>query len=149
MVRQEGITDLDRPDREKLCAVSAKIRRAMQLELDELVRIHGQRPYRGRELWRRLRENVRNLGRLLPTGWPVAFVRFDRDRRRPPARNALHRWLRDWDLLFWYLPILGWPLLSLARAWRRPPCGYRGLPREARREQEGSWVWRLAERPLP
>ena len=149
LVRQEGITDLDLPDRERLNAVSAKIRRAMQAELDELVRIHGARPYRGRELWRRLRERAVSLWRILPTGWATAFVRFDRDRRRPPARSAAHRWLRDWDLLFWYVPFLGWPLLSLARAWRRPPYGYRGLSREARLEQEGSWVWRLADRPLP
>jgi hypothetical protein len=75
-------------------------------------------------------------------------VRFGRDAERPPARNRLHRLLRDWDLLGFYLPF-GWPLLSLGRALRRPPCGYRGLDAAARREREGAYVWRLAERPLP
>jgi len=149
MVRDEGLTDLDAPDREKLNAVAGKIRRLMQRELDELVKIHGMKPYRGAEWLQRLRESGPRFFRLIPTGWPVAFVRFDRDRKRPPARNALLGWLRDWDLLFWYLPLIGWPLLQLARAWRKPPYGFRGLTREERREREGRWTWRLSERPLP
>ncbi len=88
------------------------------------------------------------LRRVLPTGWPVTFIRNDRDRRRPPARNQLLAWLRDFDLLAFYLP-LGWPLLSLARRLRRPPYGYRGLTREESREAQGTFIWRLCERPLP
>ena len=149
MVRREGITDLDRPDREMLNAVAGKVRRQMQAELDALVQIHGTRPYRPGEWLRKLVAAGRRCWRLLPTGWPVAFVRFDRDRRRPPARNLLHRWARDWDLAFWYLPLIGWPLLQLARSWRKPPCGYRGLTPAERCEREGRWTWRLAERPLP
>jgi hypothetical protein len=84
---------------------------------------------------------------VLPIGWPVTFLRQERDRRRAPARHRWHGWLRDWDLLFFYVPF-GWPLLSLARAWRRPPYGYRGLTRDAARRQRGDFLWRLSERPL-
>jgi hypothetical protein len=65
-----------------------------------------------------------------------------------PARNRLHRALRDLDLAAFYLP-LGWPLLSLFRRLRRPPYGYRGLTRAERREAQGNFIWRLSERPLP
>jgi 1-acyl-sn-glycerol-3-phosphate acyltransferase len=149
MLLQEGLTDLDQPDRAKLNSVAAKIRRHMQAELDDLVKLHGRKPYRAGEWLRKLRESGRNFFRILPLGWPAAFVRFDRDRKRPAARNALLGWLRDWDVIFWYLPFIGWPLLQLARSWRRPPYGYRGLSPEQRREREGRWTWRLAERPLP
>ena len=78
----------------------------------------------------------------------LAYLRLERDRRRAPARNRLHALLRDWDLIGFYLPF-GWPLLSLFRALRRPPCGYRGLSRDERRERQGNFLWRLSERPLP
>ncbi|MDX1385762.1 MAG: hypothetical protein R3190_19070, partial [Thermoanaerobaculia bacterium] len=80
--------------------------------------------------------------------WVWTFVRHHRDRLRPPARNRLHKWLRDWDLIGYYLPF-GWFFLALARRWRKPPCGYRGLSREERREREGAFAWHLHERPLP
>ena len=66
----------------------------------------------------------------------------------PSRREALHRLLRDWDLIGFYVP-LGWPLLSLARRFRRPPYGVRGIPRKQWNERQGAFLWRLAERPLP
>jgi hypothetical protein len=85
---------------------------------------------------------------VLPTGWPVAFLRYERDLARPPARNWLHRFVRDLDLAAFYLPF-GWPLLTLSRRLRRAPYGHRGLGHEATREREGRFIWRLRERPLP
>jgi 1-acyl-sn-glycerol-3-phosphate acyltransferase len=145
---EEGVTDFARPDRAPLNRVAGKLRRLMQAELTALVARHGNAPYDIRSLWRHVRRAGRRVWRLLPTGWPVAFVRHDRDRRRPPARSRLHALLRDWDLAFFYVPF-GWPLLSLARALRRPPCGYRGVPREEARALRGEFLWRLSERPLP
>jgi hypothetical protein len=78
----------------------------------------------------------------------MTFIRTERDLHRPPARNRMHALLRDLDLVAFYLPF-GWPLLSRARALRRPPYGYRGLTREEARERQGAFVWRLSERPLP
>jgi hypothetical protein len=120
----------------------------MQGEMDELVAEHGRQPYHVRSLGRSLRRAWGRWRTLLPWGWPVAYVRLERDRRRPPARNRWHAMLRDWDLIGFYLPF-GWPFLSLFRALRRPPCGYRGLSREEKRERMGNFLWRLSERPLP
>jgi 1-acyl-sn-glycerol-3-phosphate acyltransferase len=150
LAEQEGVTDLENPDREALRRVADRVRGLMQPELDRHVRRYGRWPYQGRSLWRELKRAKRKgiLGRVLPVGWVATYSRLERDRRRPPARNRLHRWLRDWDLLGYYVPF-GWPLLTLARRTRRPPCGYRGLDAKERRRQEGIFLWRLADRPLP
>lgn len=146
----EGETDFERPDRDRVRAIAERLRGKMQAELDRHVARYGRWPYQTRSLWRELRHARRRkrLGQVLPTGWAAAFTRLERDVQRPAARNRFTRWLRDWDLVGYYLPF-GWPLLSLARALRRPPCGYRGLTRDERRRREGSRVWHLAERPLP
>lgn len=144
----EGVTDFERPDRNALRRVAEAVRRLMQRELTELAARYGERPYHVRSLWRTLRRSWGEWRRLLPWGWPVAYVRLERNRRRPPARNRWHALLRDWDLVAFYLPF-GWPLLSLVRALRRPPYGYRGLSREAKAVQQGNYHWRLAENPLP
>jgi 1-acyl-sn-glycerol-3-phosphate acyltransferase len=148
LAREEGITDLDRPERSQLSRVAAKVRRLMQAELSELVAIHGRRPWDLATLWQELKKCRGRWGRILPWGWPLTFIREERDQQRPPARSRLHAILRDWDLVGFYLPF-GWPLLSLARAFRRPPYGYRGLTRAEAREQQGNYLWRLRDRPLP
>ena len=146
LVLAAGETDLERPDRGRMKRVAEQIRRQLQGDLERHVRRYGRRPYQLRSLWRSLRRAQRRgrLGRVLPVSWAFALNRLDRDLRRSPARNRLHAWLRDFDLLAFYLP-LGWPLLSLARATRKPPCGFRGLNRDARRRREGRFVWRLQD----
>jgi len=148
LVREEGISELDRPDRDRLRRVAEQIRIRMQAELDQFAEVHGRRPWAIRTLVPALRQAKGKLGRIFPWGWPVAFIRDERDRRRPPARNRLHAVLRDWDLIGFYLPF-GWPVLSLARAFRRPPYGYRGMTRAEVKEAQGNFLWRLSERPLP
>jgi 1-acyl-sn-glycerol-3-phosphate acyltransferase len=147
-LRQAGLTNLEEPDRPTLQRTAERVRQEMQLQLDELVKIHGKRPYDAPHLWQALKAGWGKLRWVLPTGWPISFVRRARDLHRPPARNALHRVLRDWDLVAFYLPF-GWPLLTLARMFRRPPCGYRGIPRAKRAELQGAFMWRLSDRPLP
>jgi len=146
------VTELHRPDRAdraKIKRVAEAVRRKVQSELDRHVKRYGTRPYQGRSLVRALKRarRDRKLGRILPTGWPVSFVRFDRNRRRPAQRGPLDVVRNDWDLLGFYLP-LGWPLLSLTRAFRRPPYGYRGLSRAERQLAQGKFVWHLDDRPL-
>jgi len=148
LVREEGITELDRPDRGRLRRVAERIRTRMQAELDQFVGVHGRRPWAIRTLFPALRQAKGKLGSIFPWGWPLAFIRDERDRQRPPARNRLHAVLRDWDLIGFYLPF-GWPLLSLARAFRRPPYGYRGMTAAEVKEAQGNFLWRLSERPLP
>jgi 1-acyl-sn-glycerol-3-phosphate acyltransferase len=148
LAREAGMTDLDGRDREPLNRVAERIRLWMQTELERHADAYGRRPWDVRSLARELWKARRRLLHILPLGWPLAFIRQDRDRQRLPARSRLHALLRDWDLAGFYLPF-GWPLLSLTRALRRPPCGYRGLSRARAREIRGDFVWRLAERPLP
>ncbi len=148
LVHDAGITDLAEPPRAGLKRVAGQIRRRMQAELDGLVARYGSSPYDFRSLVRALREAGGAVGRVLPIGWPVAFLKAERDRCRPPARSRVHAILRDWDLIGFYLPF-GWPLLSLTRAFRRPPYGYRGMSRAAALQAQGSFLWRLSEQPLP
>jgi 1-acyl-sn-glycerol-3-phosphate acyltransferase len=148
MAREEGITDLAVRDRERLDRVAKRIRLHMQAELTENAKRYGKRPWDLRSLGRELWKARGKWLRVTPLGWPVAFIKQERDRHRAPARGRLHGWLRDWDLVGFYVPF-GWPLLSLTRALRRPPCGYRGLDQAAARQIRGDFTWRLAERPLP
>jgi 1-acyl-sn-glycerol-3-phosphate acyltransferase len=148
LAREAGITDFAARDRERWGEVAKRIRLHMQAELDRCVAQYGRRPWDVRSLTRELWKERRRLLALVPLGWPVTFVRHERNLRRAPARSRLRALLRDWDLLGYYLP-LGWLALALTRSLRRPPCGYRGLPPEDAREQRGDFVWRLAERPLP
>jgi 1-acyl-sn-glycerol-3-phosphate acyltransferase len=145
-----GVADHDEPDRNALDRAAHRFRKLMQAQLDTHVAGYGNQPYN----WRSLLGGMRRAGargilrRVLPTGWPVTFIRNDRDRHRTPARNRFLGAWRDFDLLAFYLP-LGWPLLSLARRLRRPPYGYRGMSREESREAQGTFIWKLRERPLP
>lgn len=152
MVRRAGvrIDELDQigpADREILRGVADEVRGRMQERLSRHVERYGRWPYQGRSLWRQLKR-ARRLTRVFPWSWPWIFVRHERDRDRPPARNQLHSWLRDWDLAGYYLP-LGWIVLALARKFRRPPYGYRGLTSRESKRVQGCFHWHLRERPLP
>jgi 1-acyl-sn-glycerol-3-phosphate acyltransferase len=129
-------------------AATETVRQTMQRGLSESVERFGKTRYGIPDLWRTLRCAAGGRWRAIPTGWPLSFIRHERDRARPPARNRLHALLRDIDLVAFYLPF-GWPLLSLARMLRRAPYGHRGTTRAERSMREGRFVWRLAERPLP
>ena len=124
------------------------VRSLMQRGLNDSVARFGRRRYAIPELWRALRRATRGRWRAIPTGWPLSFIRHERDRARPPAKNRLHALLRDLDLIAFYLPF-GWPLLSLSRMLRRAPYGHRGTSRAERAMREGRFTWRLAQRPLP
>ena len=147
-LRAEGIVSAEDAQRSALRRAAQRVRGQVQRELDAVVRRYGNPRYSWRALGRSLRSAGRRMLRMTPLGWPVAFIRHERDRHRRPARNRLHALLRDWDLAGFYLP-LGWPLLSLARAFRRPPYGHRGVAKGRRRATEGEFLWRLGERPLP
>lgn len=143
-----GATDLAAPDESSVRRATEEIRRRMQRGLDASVRRWGKSRFDLPGLWRALREARGRRWRSTPAGWPISFIRHERDRARGPARNRLHAILRDADLLFFYLPF-GWPLLTLTRMLRRPPYGYRTMRRDERAMREGRFVWRLRERPIP
>jgi 1-acyl-sn-glycerol-3-phosphate acyltransferase len=148
MLEDEG-ADPDAPDKESILRVADRVRQISQEHLNAEVRRHGEKPWDLRGLWRALRAlpSGRRL-RATPFGWPWAYVQHDRDRHRAPARNRLHAFVRDMDVIFYYVPF-GWLGIALARNLRRAPYGYRGMTREERREREGSYRWLLETRPLP
>lgn len=147
-LRRIGAADPAAPTREEAVRAASEIRDEVQRHLDRAVAEHGKRPYRVRELISKLKEIRGRRLRATPLGWPLAYVRHDRDRKRPPARNKLHAFLRDLDLASFYLPF-GWFLLALTRKLRRPPYGYRGLSREERIRETGAYRWDLTDNPLP
>ena len=149
ILREEGVTDLECPPRDRLRHAAERVRTIMQHQLTELVTVHGKTRYGFGSLVRALRRARPRALRATPLGWPLAFLQYERDLQRPPARNRLHAVLRDLDLLAFYLPVVGWPLLTLARHLRKPPYGYRGLSRAQVAELEGRYVWKLSEQPLP
>jgi 1-acyl-sn-glycerol-3-phosphate acyltransferase len=148
LLEEEGETDLEHPEREAVVRVAERVRRMAQERLNAAVAEHGKKPWDLRGLWKSMGKIKGRIWSRTPLGWPYTYIRADRDRERPPAKNGLHAFLRDWDILFYYLP-LGWLGIALARVLRKPPCGYRGLTREQRIEREGSFRWTLDERPLP
>ncbi|MFB3133450.1 MAG: 1-acyl-sn-glycerol-3-phosphate acyltransferase [Rhodothermales bacterium] len=148
LLDEEGHHDHRTPDREMVRRVAERIRQAAQRQLDAAVAEHGQKPYDLGSLRKRLRKIRGRILRATPLGWPYTFIQHDRDRQRPPAKNRLHAFVRDLDILAYYLPF-GWFILALTRKLRRPPYGYRGLSADERREREGAYRWSLETRPLP
>jgi 1-acyl-sn-glycerol-3-phosphate acyltransferase len=148
LLREEGDADPEHPERDAVLRVAERIRSISQERLDAAVARHGKKPYDVRGLWASMRKLKGRIWSRTPFGWPYAYLRHERDRHRPPARGRLHAFLRDWDILFYYLP-LGWLGIALARVLRKPPCGYRGLSRRQRIEREGTFRWTLDTRPLP
>jgi 1-acyl-sn-glycerol-3-phosphate acyltransferase len=148
MLREQGCTDVQRPNRDAVLAVAERIRQRAQGDLNAAVARHGDKPYDWKGLWRALRQIKGRILRTTPLGWPLTYVQDARDRERPPARSRLHAFVRDMDLAAWYLP-MGWFLVALLREIRKPPYGYRGLSEHERRMREGAYRWSLADRPLP
>jgi len=148
MLRDEGCTDWSSPSREAVLRVAERIRQRAQADLDAAVAEYGQQPYD----WRGLVDSLSQIrGRILratPLGWPIHYLKHERDRKRDPAPTRLHAVLRDLDLGAWYLP-LGWFLIAAVRALRTPPYGHRGFSAAEEREHEGTYRWSLSERPLP
>ncbi len=147
LLRKMG-EDPDNPEREAFPRIAEEIRRRAQRDLDAAVAKYGKKPYDLKGFVRAMRSIRGRILRATPLGWPFTFLRHERDRQRPPARNRLHAFVRDLDVLAFYLP-LGWLPIALFRRLRKPPYGYRGLSKEERREREGSYLWSLDKRPLP
>ncbi len=147
VAKKHGVNDLQTPDRAKVKAASEEIRQDMQKELNRYVKKYGKKPYHLRSLKKKM-GNLRSFFRCWPLAWPIAFVQHERNLKRPAPSNRLIAWLRDWDLIGFYLPF-GWILLALTRRLRKPPYGYRGLDKKTAKTQAGEFLWKLDKRPLP
>lgn len=148
MLREEGCTDVRAPSRNMVLRVAERIRQRAQQDLDRAVDQYGQSPYD----WDSLKSEMQSIRgrrmRTTPLGWPLSFVQHDRNRERPPAKNWLHKIVRDLDIAAWYMPF-GWFLIALIRKLRKPPYGYRGLSKDETRRRQGSYRWLLNDQPLP
>ncbi len=132
------------PDREEAEKIAEEIRTTMQNELDALSAEHGRQPYDFRSLFHSFRSIRGRRWLTSPFGWPVLFTRHYRDFYDRKAKIKIRsRWLRDWDLIGYYLPF-GWILLALFRRFRKPPYGNRGLSKEQIARKEGRFVWFLS-----
>lgn len=136
--------DPGHPDKEDYNRVAEQIRTMMQDGLNASVRKYGKKPYNVKNWFRLMKALGWKAFRYFPTGWPYIFVRHVRDMERPAAKNKLHAFFRDIDILFYYLPF-GWFFLALSRKLRKPPYGYRGMSSSERRKREGNYLWKLKE----
>ncbi|WP_375419308.1 hypothetical protein [uncultured Hymenobacter sp.] len=131
----------DELSRDELLALSEQIRQRMQVELDAAVRAHGQRPYRWRELWQRLKENRRYFPFFFPFAWPAVFTEFERLYVREGRRNfrmQLDRpgafWRMVWRnpiTLAYFIPLLGWIPLAI-KGYRNHSLGKKAAAHRAK-----------------
>jgi 1-acyl-sn-glycerol-3-phosphate acyltransferase len=148
MLREEGCTDVSAPSRDMVLRVAERIQERAQHDLNAAVEEYGEKPYDWESLKREMNAIKGKRLRTTPLGWPLSFVTHDRDRKRPPAKNWLHKIVRDLDIAAWYMPF-GWFLIALIRKLRKPPYGYRGLSEDEKRRTQGSYRWSLDDQPLP
>lgn len=146
LFRQHGF-DPDKINRESAQHIAEKIRQRVQSQLNLAVERYGKDPYEWADWWKKMKISPQNWFRSSAFGWPYTFIQHDRDLNRKPAKNKLHRFLRDWDILAFYIPF-GWIMLALIRMFSMPPKGYRGLSKKQRIEKDGGYLWRLEKRPL-
>jgi hypothetical protein len=144
---QDAGGDPDAPSREVALEVAEQVRQIMQGELNAAVAEHGSEPYKWKQWWHAMKAIKKYPLAAWPTGWPYLFLQHARNLERPPAKNRLHAFLRDWDIMLFYVP-LGWIFIALARALRKPPYGYRGLSHQAWMKKTGSYLWLLEKRPI-
>ena len=148
VLKELGWDGSSKPHRSLLNKAAHSIQDQMQEELDRLVGLHGTKPYDLPDLIGALRTIPGKSWPVIGIGWPYGFIRHERDLVRKPARNAFHFWLRDVDLLAFYIPFLGWPLITLLRWLRKPPYGYRGLSQPEKKKRQGGDLWSLLQIPL-
>ncbi len=142
--KKQGSATPGDPERAEAENIAEDIRQEMQRVLDALASQHGKKPYDFASLIRSFRRIKGRRWLTSPFGWPILFTRHYRDFfDKKNNRKIPNRWLRDWDLIGYYLPF-GWIFLSLFRKLRKPPYGNRGLSREEKVQKEGSYVWSIA-----
>jgi len=137
-----------KPTRSQADKVAEMARIEMQGNMDDLVSEFGQKPYDFPDLIRSIRKIPGKAWPVIGPGWPYGFIRHERDLVRPAAPNRLHKWLRDADLIAYYLPLIGWPIIAALRWARKPPYGYRGLSKPEKRKRQGGYLWSLVQIPL-
>lgn len=148
LCRDKGITDLDKVDFDDLRQIAQDIKGQQQIELDKYVEQYGNKPYDIKDLWQQFKQAKGKRAYLFPLFWPYLFLLHERAQSTPMPKSRLGRWLKNWDIFFFFA-IFGWPFLTLCRNLRKPPFGYRGLSRAERKKRQGEYHWHLKTHPLP
>lgn len=147
LLKQNGVSDYTKADKLDYQKVADQIRQTMQTQLSAAVLEHGKSPYEMKTFWKKMKELGPSWIKSTPFGWPFSYIKNERDLFRPKA-GPLWSFIRDWDICLFFVPF-GWIFLSLSRALRKAPYGYRGLSKEEWRTKTGSYFWNLKENPLP
>ena len=146
LLEQNGVTDFAKADKEDYLKVADQIRDKMQLELNDAVEVHGKKPYEMNSFVKKMRELGWGWLKATPLGWPFSYIKNERDLYRPKA-GFLWSTIRDWDIWLFFVPF-GWIFLSLTRALRKAPYGYRGMKKDEWRKKTGSYFWNLKDNPI-
>ncbi len=142
-IRDNGISSSHNPEREEAEYAAETFRVYMQRELDNLVKVHGSKPYDFATLYHSFRKIKGKRWLTSPFGWPFLFTRHFRDfHDKANEMKRRNRWKRDWDLAAYYLPF-GWIFLAMLRKLRKPPFGNRGLRKEEKNRKEGRYIWSI------
>ncbi len=145
LLQSGGCARPEDPGREESEKAASEIQKNMQGELDRLVGKYGQKPYDVSTLIRSFKINRGKRWLMSPFGWPLLFTRHYRDYYDSAnSRRTNSRWLRDWDIIGYYLP-LGWIFLAIVRKLRKHPYGSRGLSKDQKIKKEGKYIWSVAK----
>ena len=113
---------------EEVKSIRDRVRAAMQADLDAAVKLHGQEPFRWRELLLNNLKHIDKVAFFSSPGWPMLFHEHDRafaakgEKDTPDMKIGFFSifgiLLRNPFTIFFFIPILGWIPLIIK--------GYRG-----------------------
>ena len=106
---------------EELVSIKDEVQQNMQHQLDGAVKKYGKKPFDLKTFFATTFQNLDKLPYSMPFGWPLLFEQFNKAWKKnnnvDPKLNkgwfsSLRILIQSPNLLFFYLPILGWiPIL--------------------------------------
>jgi len=106
---------------QELKELNEKIRKMMQKEIDEAVKVYGKKPYDWKSFFQNFSKKMKFFPYFLPFGWPLLFAelesqKLDKKGTKKPLKISYKMFFSTlWKspiILCYYIPILGWiPLL--------------------------------------
>ncbi|MDZ7604088.1 MAG: hypothetical protein U5K79_00545 [Cyclobacteriaceae bacterium] len=106
---------------EELVDIKERVRKEMQVQLNEAAEKYGKNPYKFRDFLGITFRNLKKLPYSMPVGWPLLFEQFNKwwysstsqeKPFNPGFLSALTIMIKSPKLIFFYLPVLGWiPIL--------------------------------------
>ncbi len=112
---------IDKPyeeiSQEEFKMLAAKIRDAMQEDLEKAVEVHGKHPFSWKDFFKNFFKNFRKSHRFLPTSWSILFIDFYNEYIE--KGNTNYKQKTGFFRIFWlmiknpitfayFIPLLGW-----------------------------------------